>query len=64
MFIRWWRISTGQIVRALRKPFFVWTKVQMVRLGKRTNRLPLRLKKVTATFKPQKQNGFTHKCLM
>lgn len=54
MFVRWWKTSTHQIVNALRKPFFVWPKVQMVRFGKRTNRLPLRLKKVTATIKPQK----------
>lgn len=53
--IRWWRTSVSHIIKALKKPFFVWTKVHMVRLGKRsTNRKPLRLKKVTATFKPQK----------
>lgn len=52
--LRWWRTSVRQIIRALKKPFFVWTKIQMVRLGKRTKRTPLYLKKVTATFKPQK----------
>lgn len=51
---RWWRISIRHIIKALRKPFFAWTKVQMVRFGKRTNRTPLRLKKVTTSFKPQK----------
>lgn len=51
---RWWRISVRHIIKALRKPFFAWTKVQMVRFGKRTNRTPLRLKKVTTSFKPQK----------
>lgn len=51
---RWWRISINHVIKALRKPFFVWTKVHMVRLGKRTNRTPLNMKKVTATFKPKK----------
>lgn len=52
---RWWRISINNIIRALKKPFFMWTKVQMVRYGKRLNRTPLHLKKVSATFKPQKK---------
>lgn len=47
---RWWRISVRHVIKALREPFFVWTNVQMVRFGKRTNRTPLRLKKVTAIF--------------
>lgn len=51
---RWWKISVRHIIKALRKPFFAWNKVQMVRFGKRTNRTPLRLKKVTTFFKPQK----------
>lgn len=53
---RWWRISAGHVIKALREPFFVWTKVQMVRFGKRTNRTPLRLKKGTTIFKPHKSN--------
>ncbi|XP_026814453.1 uncharacterized protein LOC113554698 [Rhopalosiphum maidis] len=52
--VRWWRISIRHVIKALRKPFFAWTKVKMVRFGKRTNRIPLRLKKVTTSFKPQK----------
>lgn len=51
---RWWRISVKHVIKALREPFFVWTKVQLVRFGKRTNRIPLDLKRVTAIFKPQK----------
>ncbi|VVC35358.1 Hypothetical protein CINCED_3A003481 [Cinara cedri] len=51
---RWWRISVRYVIKALREPFFVWSKVQMVRFGKRTNRTPLHLKRVTAIFKPQK----------
>ncbi|XP_015363480.1 PREDICTED: uncharacterized protein LOC107161550 [Diuraphis noxia] len=51
---RWWKISVHHIIKALRKPFFAWNKVQMVRFGKHTNRTPLRLKKVTTFFKPQK----------
>lgn len=51
---RWWRISVRHIIKALRKPFFTWPQVQIVRIGKRSNKTPLRLKKVTATFKPQK----------
>lgn len=51
---RWWKISVRHIIKALRKPFFAWNKVQMVRFGKRTKRTPLRLKKVTTFFKPQK----------
>lgn len=53
VFTRWWRISVRHIIKALRKPFFTWTKVQMVRLGKRTNKIPLHLKKITSTFKEQ-----------
>lgn len=52
--IRWWKTTVLHIIKMLRKPFFIWTKVQMVRLGKHTKRTPLRLKKVTAIFKPQK----------
>lgn len=54
MATRWWRISVRYVIRALRKPFFVWTKVKMVRFGKRINRTPLHLKRITTTFKPQK----------
>lgn len=48
--IRWWRTSIRHIIKALRKPFFIWTKVKMVRLGKRINRTQLCLKRVTANI--------------
>lgn len=51
---RWWRTSIHNVIKSLRKPFFVWTKVQMVRLGKHQNKTPLRMKKITATLKPEK----------
>lgn len=51
---RWWRTSIHNVIKLLRKPFFLWTRVRMVRLGKCKNRTTLHLKKVTATFKPQK----------
>lgn len=60
---RWWRTSVRHIIKALRKPFFIWTKVKMARLGKRLNRTPLHLKKVTTTFKPQKNKTNLYKKL-
>lgn len=51
--VRWWRCCVNHVIKALRRPFFMLTKLHMVRLRRTKDSKVLCLNKVVPIFKSQ-----------